>query len=116
MQKCLPSREFSPPLCHCAEGRQSPRQLILETNLAPLQVWVLGSFKHGHPTLSSKISVARSQVIDHGGVYHNKLLGLHELSEGHLRDNSRPLGFPTPREAWISSPWLLHLGTAFRRF
>jgi hypothetical protein len=41
---------------------------------------------------------------------------LHELSEGHLRGNSRPLGFPTPREAWISSPWLSHLGTAFRRF
>jgi hypothetical protein len=83
-------------------------------NLAPLQVWVLGSVRHGHPTLSPKISVARSQVIDHGGVHHNKLLGLHE--EGHLRGNSRPLGFPTPQEAWISSPWLPHLETAFRRF
>ena len=86
IHKSLPPREFSPPLCHCAEGRQSPRQPILETDLAPLQVWVLGSFRHGHPTLSPKISVARSQ------------------------------GFPTPREAWISSPWLPHLGTAFRRF
>jgi hypothetical protein len=85
IQKSLPPREFSPPLCHCAEGRQSPRQPILETVLAPLQV-VLGSFRHGHPTLSPKTSVARSQV------------------------------FPTPREAWISSPWLPHLGTAFRRF
>jgi hypothetical protein len=55
-------------------------------------------------------------TLDHGGVHHNKLLGLHELSKGYLRGNSRPLGFPTPREAWISSPWLPHLGTAFRRF
>jgi hypothetical protein len=38
------------------------------------------------------------------------------VSEGHLRNNSRPLGFPTPREAWISPLWLPHLGTAFRRF
>jgi hypothetical protein len=38
------------------------------------------------------------------------------LSKGHLHGNSGPLGFPTPREAWISSPWLPHLGTSFSRF
>jgi hypothetical protein len=40
MQKCLPSREFSPPY---ATARQSPRQLILETDLAFLQGWNLGA-------------------------------------------------------------------------
>jgi hypothetical protein len=53
----------------------------------PLRVWVSGSFRHGHPTLSPKISAPRSQVIDHGGVHHIELPGLHELSEGHLRNN-----------------------------
>jgi len=62
------------------------------------------------------MSVVRNQVIDHGGVHHNELPGLHELSEGHLHGNSRPLGSPMPQEAWIPSPWLPHLGTAFRRF
>ena len=58
-------------------------------------------------TILSKpeISVVRSQVIDHGGVHHNELPGLHELSEGHLHGNNRILGFPIPREAWVSSPW-----------
>ena len=33
-------------LCHCTRAQQSPRQPILETDLALLQGWVLGAFRH----------------------------------------------------------------------
>jgi hypothetical protein len=46
MQKCLPPREFSPPY---ATARRSPRQLILETDLALLQGWSLGALGMTNP-------------------------------------------------------------------
>src|ERR1700761_5652076 len=57
MQKCLPPREFSPPYCCCVRARQSPRQPILDTDLALLQGCVLGAFRHDQPTLGPKLSV-----------------------------------------------------------
>jgi hypothetical protein len=65
MQKVPAAKRILTVLCHCARARQSPRQPILETDLALLQGWVLGAFKHGQPTLGLKLSEARSQVTDY---------------------------------------------------
>ena len=55
-------------LCHCTRAQQSPRQPILETDLALLQGWVLGAFRYDQLTLGPKLSVARSQVTDDSAV------------------------------------------------
>jgi hypothetical protein len=59
------AKRILPPLCQCAEGRQSPRQPILGTGLAALQVRVLANrvLKLAVGTFESRLRRRREEML-----------------------------------------------------